>query len=268
MNKASDRFYTKLTEARETLLARRELRERVEAWWHSEGWGLPPHYHLTHEPIAAFCRQMATARYEDVVFYQLAREAGLLPLWLEYLGDVASEKNTYKRSLLVRHICSGRGKHGGIKLDRQVLACIRGNHSKRLDTIQVSSIETNGRRTDAADTDLATYHHTLQDMILPWSKRLDITNWLKSVGLGRAVDYYAASMSLFVAHGVLFEDYHGGESGTVLDNFTAQIFEPAFAKVEKLFGARPIIVPMPWRPAFAYYPANREVATAELAFSL
>lgn len=241
----TSRYYFAVSEVRAELEQRQALRPVVEAWWLTNGWGLPPYFVTNPSLVGAICRQMATARYEDVVFACLAREAGLTPIWLEYLADNFSDKNSYKRSLLQRHICRGRGRNGGLRLGRERLANTAVCNGQTLGDIKV-----------AEGLYLTEYHHRLQDVIIPGAVRFDISPWLKAIGNGRANDYYAASLSLWVAHGVLFEDYHGGESGQELDGFTTQVFEPAWRKVVETFGVRPLIVPLPWQTEFAYYPAD------------
>jgi hypothetical protein len=71
---------------------------------------------------------------------------------------------------------------------------------------------------------------------------------------GRANDYYEAYLSLFISHAILFEDYHGGESGAELGGFTARVFEPAFAALEERFGYTPIIVRLPWWKELGLFP--------------
>lgn len=242
----TSRFYVGLDSATAMLAARQPFREQVEAWWLSRGWGLPPFFVANQEPVAALCRQVATARYEDVVFAGLAKRAGLRPVWPEYLGDTFVDSNSYKRSLVHRHICRGIGKRGGLKLGLEKLAAPAECNGRQLRDIVVG----HERRP------LTNYHHEVQNQIISDAVRFDVTAWLKSIDGGRASDYYAASLSLFIAHGVLFEDYHGGESGGRLNGFTATVFEPAWRSVTERFGAAPLIVPLPWKPEFAYYPAD------------
>jgi hypothetical protein len=93
---------------------------------------------------------------------------------------------------------------------------------------------------------------------MPGSIRVDMSEWLQR--LGKAKNYYQAYLALFVAHNVLFEDYHGGEStgNGQLGGFTADVFEPAWHAVRDRFGVAPMITPLPWFPELAYYPANGE----------
>jgi len=54
----------------------------------------------------------------------------------------------------------------------------------------------------------------------------------------------------------LIEDYHGGESGEVLDGFTARVFEPTVTRLKEMFGVGPLVVALPWWPELALYPTG------------
>lgn len=243
-------FYTKENEVKALLLSRSDMRQSIESWWADQGFGTPAFIReRKNVPMGIFARHVATARYEDIVFSLMARRAGLVPTWLEYTDDKFVSVSPYKRSLLHRQLCSGRGRKGGFR-DNKVerLLDVTANDGKKISAIRVSF-----------DEGLVEYHHRLQDDFLPKPiHRADISSWLRGIGQGNASGYYAAKLSMYVAHSVLFEDYHGGESGNELDNFTARVFEPAFAKITLLFGVKPLIVRMPWQREFGYYPANAD----------
>lgn len=238
----SETFYTDPEIVRETLFSRSHLMPEVEAWWRQQGWDIP---HLPHAGAAGnFCRNLATFRYEDAVFSLLCRRAGLVPIWHEHVTDKYSSLSSVKRSYAKYLACTGRGRNGGAKLTKirpiRDLVAIDG---KRLSDIMMDD-----------GTSLVDHHHGIFDRFVGQAHRNDISAWLSSIG--RARDYYLASVSLFIAHGVLFEDYHGGESGDKLDSFTTDIFEPAFHAVYERFGVKPIIVRMPWFTEMKYYPAD------------
>jgi len=238
----SDRFYTDLTDARAVLESRQDLIPEVERYWREEGWRVPDFPHVGR--AGYLCRNIATFRYEDAVFLLLCRAAGLEPCWLEYVTDKYSSQSSVKHSYLRYLRCCGRGRNGGPKVEKvspvRRLGWLDGH---RLCDITLDD-----------GTPLVEHHHAIFDRFAPPDRRCDISDWLSAIG--RARDYYVASVSLFVAHGVLFEDYHGGESGDKLDAFTTDVFEPAFDRVFERFGVRPIIVRMPWFTEMKYYPAD------------
>lgn len=102
---------------------------------------------------------------------------------------------------------------------------------------------------------IADIHHQMHQQFFPQAKRFDASDWLFQ--FGRAKDYYMAYLSIFLAHAVLFEDFHGGESGKKLDSFTDKVFEPAYQELIDLFGIKPLIIKMPWLPEFKHYPGDQ-----------
>lgn len=251
-------YYIRTTEAREALLRRRALRQQVEAWWHEQGWGLPPLLCDARTPLSVFPRAIATARYEDAQFLVLSLRAGLLPCWLEYAGDRFSSASGSKRAMVMPYFNSGRGKRGGFKLERRPLVAGIDACEHRL----MGDLRTHDGQT------VVDFHHENQDRVLGPQLRADCSSWLTAVagrnvgtrGSGISACYYEGYLSLFLAHAVLFEDFHGGESGDRLDAFTRTNFEPAFAALAERFDAPPLIVPMPWKEGFNYFPAGADWA--------
>lgn len=234
--------YTELMDARETLANRKDLRSSVEEWWLFKGWGLPPLPPVTN--MAVMARQIGTFRYEDAAFVMRAENAGLVPVWLEYSGDKMNSRSNYKRSLLEIFHCDGRGRSGGLRIrSKEKFASIQEWSGKPLNVIKGHDNRT-----------LLDYHHEHQDRVYPEAIRRDVTQWLQQMGAAR--DYYEATVSIYVAHAVLFEDYHGGESGEVLGSFTTEIFEPAWHATFERFGAVPIVVKLPWGEGFRCYPMD------------
>lgn len=237
----SREWYVPLECAREELQKRSSLRREVERWWKKDVKVMPPDLELFDVPAAVFARQLATCRYEDIVFCLMAKKAGLLPLWLEYTGDKMSPHSSLKRTYLKRRIYRGRGRKGGFRFTMHHLADIEASGGKRL-----SEIET-------PEGPLPEVHRRLQDQVFPGAVRRDLTAWYSSIPEGQRYD---GLLSLSVAHSVLFEDYHGGESGEALNSFRNRVVEPAWQRVVRLFGIKPLIARMPWGPEFAWYPAD------------
>ena len=238
----SRKYYVPLECARKELVKRIALRRNVEVWWLDELKVTPPDIELFEVPTAIFLRQLATCRYEDIVFCLLARKAELLPLWLEYTGDKMVQHSSLKRTYLRRQICYGRGRNGGFRpFAIHRLADIPASGGKRLNEIETT------------DGPLHEVHRQLQKQVIPGARREDLTPWYLSIPKERRYD---AMLSLSVAHSVIFEDYHAGESGDELTILRNEVFEPAWKRVAALFGAKPLMVQMPWRQEFAWYPAD------------
>ncbi|PIR77029.1 MAG: hypothetical protein COU30_04700, partial [Candidatus Magasanikbacteria bacterium CG10_big_fil_rev_8_21_14_0_10_38_6] len=111
-----DVFYTDVFAARAELEQRRQdvrLKQEVEQWWQSLGCGIPELPQDDGHLYALLARQVATARYEDIVFKFVAEAGGLAPLWGSYTGDKFSVHSAYKKSLVDPFIIDGRGRSGG-----------------------------------------------------------------------------------------------------------------------------------------------------------
>jgi hypothetical protein len=232
-------MYISPSMARTLLENRRRLRPEIERWWNAQGWMIPDRFRQSHA-IAGFGRAIATQRYEDVLFMHYALEAEFTPVWLEYLDCRFSSHSPFGRSLLHPCFYEKHGKHGGIVTKKHKLAQIEAERTKML-----SQIMTNG------GTRLVDYHHQLHARFGLPSAIIDCSAFYGQ--FGKAAEYYLPYISLFMAHGVLFEDYHGGESGDALSDFTDEIFTPAFKKLESLFGVSPMLVRMPWHDNLRFY---------------
>ena len=247
-----DNIYLDPAIARDELESRRAQRLQIEAWWEALGVPQPPPEIMAVERPAVLARHVATARYEDLVFNALARRVGLTPVWPELVGDGFACQSPFKRQLVHRRLCAGRGRRGGLKISRENFLDIL-----PADRVPLANIARSDGKT------LVAYHHELQEIFLPGARRCDFSAMMYAAGK-RAQDYYPVAMSIYIAHAVLFEDYHGGESGEKLDGFTSRVFEPAREFLIQKFGLAPLIVRMPWQDEFAFYPAGVETPHAEV----
>jgi len=242
MENGNTQWYTPLLEARQKLLDRKNTRPVIEAWWKARGWGLPPLPPGVETP-AVLARQVATFRYEDAVFKILAEQAKLTPVCLEYTGDRMNSNSNYKKSLIHPKFFERFGRNGGMVTRKHKLARILKWVDKPLSSVVLDDGQL-----------LLDFHHGLIAKLYPQYLYGDNSLWVKNIG--GAKQYYPAFLSLFLAHAVLFEDYHGGESGEALTSLSETLFAPTFARLEQQFGVAPIIVKMPWAPELALYPPN------------
>lgn len=239
-----DNVYFSAAQAAKVLVERQNLWPRVEAWWLENGWGRPPIPELTQTgKMAVLARHAATARYEDVAYYELAKRAGLFPAWLTYTADAFVDKSPFKLGLIAPYLCSGRGRNGGLKLTKMVLTKAIYCFKKPICEIRT----TDGRL-------VVEIHQEMHRALFPDGVIFDLSDWLFQFGCAK--DYYTAFLSIFLAHGVLFEDFHQGESGDGLGKFTQGVFEPSWREVCEIFGIKPLLVRLPWLPEFAHYPAD------------
>jgi len=236
-------FYTDRKDAREILQNRQQagLMGRVNEWFMKRfGQGLP---FTAVKNMAVLPRAIATCRYEDFLYRLFAQSVGLNPTWMEYTGDKFVSVSRLKLSYLKPNLYFLDEK-GNPKIKRLKLADITFWDGKKLRDIQ-----------NYDGDSLVSWHHRRQDEMLGGNiLRQNISDFFGTFKMG-ARDYYTAYLAFFVAHAVLFEDYHGvGESGNKLGTFTQDIFEPAFEEVSRIFGVKPLIVTMPWYEGLARYP--------------
>ncbi len=219
------------------------LKKQVEHAWVQRCGMFPAEIVLTSH-CGVFARQLASFRFEDALFILMCEEAGLAPSWLPYSSDVFVSISPLKRSYIAPLCAHGYSKNGVLitKRNRIVVypdACER----KKLSDIKTCD-----------EQSLSQWHRKRLMQAYPDAVILDEACYQEALKGLCVTDRYDLFLSLFVAHMVLFEDYHGGESGAELDGFTSRVFEPAFERVYKAFGVKPLVVPIAWRPEFACYP--------------
>lgn len=245
-------YYFSPQEAARTLQNRQRngMREEVAERWKKKGWPMPPDVNGNDCLISVLSRHVATARYEDIAFVAISNQEGLHPAWIEYTSDKFVTASPYKRSLLHPTFCEGKGKQGGWKTKKVKLASMNSWDGRPLNTITFAFSANN-----SSESGLVEYHHALHQDFFPNGVRVDFSRWLSSFGGSK--EYYPAYLSLFLSHYLLLEDYHGGETGPGLGQFTRDIFLPSWDKVVAEWnGMRPIIVRMPWTEGMQYYPAD------------
>ncbi|MER3570097.1 MAG: hypothetical protein C4348_00570 [Patescibacteria group bacterium] len=240
-----ERFYIPLEEARALLEERRQQgwTLKVEEYWRKKrGIQFPEELSNLNDLAGFLARHLATARYEDFAFILLTKRAGLKPTWLTYTADRFVTCSPVKVSYLCPKIVTGFGRRGGPILRKYRLANPRVAERKRLCDIRINT----GKK-------LVDWHRRRLEAVYPGANVVDFSRVFQA--RGNAQGYYPLFLSLAVAHGVLFEDFHGGESGERLNSFTKEVFEPAFDEVTNTFGVQPLIVKLPWWPELGYYPS-------------
>jgi len=217
-------------------LARRNettLREEVERYWVDQGSPMP--ICITDLPMntAVSARHVATGRREDYVFVRSASIMGLVPVWSELLSDRFVAHSAPKRSLVEWDTAQGLYK----------TASLQECEGKSIMDLQTRS-----------GVNLVEVHHRMWDQIPGKKYRYDASQWIKSFGSAR--DYYFAELSLYLAHGVLFKDFHGS-SGPLTSKdsgcFTRGVVMPAYHQVCDVFGLEPIIFPFSYQEGFEQY---------------
>lgn len=228
LRKELDAIYTPLSEAKEEIWRRwndKELRKKVEDFL---GGDIPEV--LRESPRACLARSIASPNFEAVHFIKLSKEIDVEALFLEYFNDSFVTKNFDKYYLGKMYFHGGVGKNGGSKLDALKVL----NYKSNNDGKKMYELET------VWGNNLADFHHQLLDIAdKNYSlNRFDVSDFFKSVG-SHAEKYYPYFLTLFICHGVLFENY-------LLNNeqvrFVRNVFLPNYKKVQKILGLKPLIV--------------------------
>ena len=244
----TSKYYINPEDARAELLIRKELRTKVPEFWSEHGVDFPGKMFNDLPPSAFLARQLATFRFEDAVFLRMAEEANLYPLWSPFSVDKYSGKSSLKRSYVQPQIADRFNKNG------EVITC-----KKRL-IKDLGVCQPDPLRELVADdgSNIMAWHLNRWFMATGGGLLLEASSYKSgwNISLERS---YLGFLSLFISHAVLFEDFHGGESGNELNTFTSKVFEPAFKKVEDYFGVRPLIVKLPWWKELGFYPDDEWV---------
>ena len=221
----------------ELLNTRTAMRAKVEAYWKKAGNPMPRS--ITQLPTNAAFRErhIATARREDFVFARTAGILGFHPVWSEYKEDKYVGLSKPKTSLLKLPLKGGNSFS---------LAKPRKWEGERICDIKTE-----------AGLPLVEFHHKLWSQLPGPKTRFDCSQWVRSFGHGKAGDYYMPALSVFIAHGVLFNDFHVqpnplSSKGSVM--FTKNTVEKAFSKAKEAFGCKPLIYRFTYQEGFEVYP--------------
>lgn len=178
---------------------------------------------------AVLHRQLVTPNYELLRFMIIADGFNFEPVFFEYLNDKFVTESEWKYCLGSLHFFFGYGKKGGIKIQRQNIINFNEANGKKIGDIKT----TWGQK-------LADFHHELFAQRFPdlSNSIYDGSKWYAQNG-GCAKEYYKPFLSLFLKHGILFENF-------LLDNkelcFSREVFLPALLEVEEEYGVKPLIV--------------------------
>lgn len=230
-----------------------DLKEKVELWWKEEGCKKPDFLPKNGDCWGILPRQIATARIEDLIFYNKTKKTGIIPVWLEHTEDKFSSSSSYKKSLVCLPVKQGNG-NGDTLLK---LSSVKAGNGKKLSEIELGNNHGNGIK------NIVEFHHNLQDKILGQITRYNVSDWFAE--FGNANSYYLSFLSLFLSHAILFENFCGEQYEDESEkDFDEGVFKPAYEKIYELFGLAPLIVSFPWKqemgfyPGKAFFPKNKE----------
>ena len=174
-------------------------------------------------------RQITTPNTEFHHFLNSAKQANLAPVSLEYVEDKFVTANAYKLSCGKLAFYDRKNKNGETIF-----------HYKTV----IDFIKSDGKRFIEIKTlwgeNFVDFHHRILGANLRKINIFDNCSWVKKKGR-KPAEYYPYCLALFVCNGILFENF-------LIDNkeekFTNEIVMPAFLKIKKYFGIKPLIVPL------------------------
>lgn len=175
-------------------------------------------------------RQVATCRYEDILFKNLCLGHGLKPFWMEYYQDLFCAANPAKSRLIKLKFFNGVGKKKGIRLGSlKLVDNIQSWEGKPL--CEVKTIMNNN---------LVDFHHSMRHY-MGWNwESVDASKWVKNFAGGSAEEYYRILLLAFVTRSILFESFES-PGFYELERFKKKIVIPAWRWVSEEF-AKPLIV--------------------------
>ena len=221
--------YTPLSEALEILKERRKDKKLVEKIESMFCCGVP---NILKESVCGvLARQVATPNFDTQRFIKICDENQLKPVLFEYPEDKFASRNPFKHSLCKINVHKGINKKGEYLFEKINIVDLVKYDGKKLKDIKTSWGEP-----------LIDFHRKLfsEYGIISECIFYDISDWYKQNG-GVAKEYYYNYMLLFLAHGILFENFllKSDES-----DFTKNVLLPAMEKIESVTGLKPLIVPL------------------------
>jgi hypothetical protein len=186
---------------------------------------------LTKESRFVIFRHLCTSNYELHRFISIADGFDYNLMLCEYKNDKFTPNNPLKYFLGRLGFHFGYGRNGGHKVIYRNIIDFNSSNGRPLRTIKT-----------LWGQNLTDFHRELLTTRYPKlnGKNLffDYSDWFQQNG-GSAKKYYEKLLALFIYHGILFENFSlEGEEY----NFTKEYFLPAFLKVTKKLGYRPLII--------------------------
>lgn len=186
-------------------------------------------------PRSVLSRSIITPNQELFYFLDLAKSTELEPIGLEGIEDKFCTKNSDKVSLgkLSFLMNNGKGK------------VVKGDFGK-MNVNVINMMSADGKKLCDIKTlwgeDLAGFHHRMLDSYDAKIETFDDFKWFARRNKRNNPDqYYENFLSLFVCHGILFENFHAKGKE---EDFTRSIIIKNYKKIEEIFGCKPLIVPL------------------------
>lgn len=191
-----------------------------------------PSYFREAPPILYLARHIATPNFETLRWAHLVEPFGLHAVIGEDSEDTFVSHNVLKRALCKLSVCTDlRIKNGRLHEAYRNMTIADFNSIQHRPFSEIRTLW---------DEPLVTFHKRLCARFLPSSVSAeDDGAWVTRHHRGNLVEHYKHFLALFIAHGVLFEDYLTKDAEE--RKFVRDILEPAFRAVEAEFGVPPLI---------------------------
>jgi len=207
---------------------------------------------LKEKPRAVLFRHIITPNTEYRHFLSVVNGANIEPLGWEFLKDRFCTRNADKVGLIKMAFLERKnGDKYAARQYRRIGALTTSDNKK------LNDINTFG------DEPLVDFHHRLLKEHAPSIEIFDASPWYMVHGK-KAKEYYKYFLSLFICHGVLFENFITNEKEE--KRFSKTIVMPAYREVVNRFGVKPLIVQLlpPDKAADNYWRCYPEDLMAEV----
>jgi hypothetical protein len=222
-NDSSD-FYTSLEDAKEEIHRRwadSSLRNKVE-----KVIATVPAF-SSNEPKAYMWRPIATPNFEWFRFIELASLIKLRPCLAEFTNDKFVSLNSDKYVLGKMPFFDRKNKKGETMFNSKSIIDFN-----KYDGQCISAVQTQWGES------LVGFHHRLLGFYPLRAELVEVSSWFNLNG-AKAVAYYHHYLTLFICHGILFENFITNEEE---ERFSKSVVFPAFNQVVEHFGMKPLIV--------------------------
>ena len=204
-----------------------DLKKRVEDYL---GGDIPSY--LNGKPALYLARHIASPNFETLRFLHLLEPLGLPVVIGQDTKDIFTSSNMLKRVLGKMPVCIRiTAKNGEVH-----------EHYQNKTIIDFSLAQ--GKPFSEVETlwgeKLVSFHERLFNLFTKDGARVEDDHaWIDRHHRGDLLEHYKKFLALFIAHGVLFEDYLVEDKEE--EFFIREILGPAFTFVEEKFGVRPLI---------------------------
>lgn len=177
-------------------------------------------------------RQIATPNNDTKHFISINESFELSPIFFEYFDDKFTSNNDYKHSLGKLNIQNFVDKNDYFQVEKFTIIDFNKYNGKKIKEVLTLWNEP-----------LIDFHKSLfseEGYQLSNMKFYDASKWFKNHG-PEAIKYYSDFFLLFVAHGILFENFLFNKEDS---EFTQKVALPALYDVIKKTKNKPLIVPI------------------------